>query len=161
MSEFEDYSYTFDGNEGALEGVTLTGPTVACVAWIPFYADTSEMPECAYRSHPLLAPRSMRPSALSVLFTSGNVSEASLDTDPSPVSFRGRTQFLKLIESRNYRGALALDEVKLTLTDVGKPLRLEAVQRRGLHSDASPVQPELSHSLRSRARQHANSPAAG
>jgi hypothetical protein len=128
MAEFETYIKEFEENKSQGEGITIEGPSVAGIAWIPFYAETSDIPDCAYRTHPLFASHKVRPSPLSTLFVSGNPSDPSSDSNPSPASFSDRTQFLKFIESKNYRGALALDEVKLTLTESHQPLRVSFKQ---------------------------------
>ncbi len=123
MPEFENHTIEFETANHAEEEVVISGPQVACVGWIPFYDDVSEMPSCDYKSHSL-AKSVFRPSALSILFRSGNPSDSGSDSNPSPASFSDRTQFLKFLESKNYRAALALDDVKLIATKAGRPLRV-------------------------------------
>ena len=80
MEEFETFTREFEENVSQGEGVTMEGPSVACIGWIPFYADTGDMPECAYKTHPLFTQQRVLPSALSMLSMSGNPS------DPGPTA---------------------------------------------------------------------------
>ena len=123
MPEFENYTIEFEKAISPEDEVVVTGPPVACVAWIPFYVDLADMPTSDYKNH-RLAKSFMLPSALSILFWSGNPSDPGSDSNPSPASFSDRTQFLKFIETKNYRAAIALDEIKCVMTKAGKPLRL-------------------------------------
>jgi hypothetical protein len=133
MPDFESNTIEFDTLRTSEQAVMVCGPAVASVGWIPFYADLADMPTCDYKSHVFAKPRiigvplsesSFVPAAMSVLFGSGNPSGPVLENNPSPASFSDRAQFLKLVASKNYRAALALDDVKAVFGEDGRPVEL-------------------------------------
>jgi hypothetical protein len=124
VPEFESNLIPFEEISPNAATRSINGPSVACIGWIPFYLDLSEMPECDFKHHRIAQPALFHPSGASLLFLAGNMSESGSASDPSPASFSGRTQFLSLLESKNFRAALALDEVELIVDEMGKPLRI-------------------------------------
>ena len=123
MREFNFNPCVITLDELAQEAEEVVGPSVAVVGWIPYYPDVEKMPGCEYKSHPLLCSK-MRPTALSVLFGSGNETKVGSNSNPNTDGFGGQTGLLELVASKNYRAALALDEVKLRLTHDGRPVTL-------------------------------------
>src|SRR5713101_2435397 len=108
-SEFEIYDIWIDDHHRNASS-SLIGPSAACVGWIPFYPDLTSLPECAFKSHRFAKAGTFTPSAFSVLFKLGNPAEPNSVSNPSPASFTGRSQFLELIATKNFRGALAIEE---------------------------------------------------
>lgn len=124
VPEFESHLIPFEEILPDMVTRSVSGPPVACVGWIPFYFDLYEMPDCDFKRHRIAEPVLFFPSGASLLFMAGNLSETGSGSDPSPARFNGRTQFLDLLESKNYRAALALDEVNLVVDEHDKPLRV-------------------------------------
>lgn len=123
MLEFESISIPFDGNGGRAEGGrSVNGPSIACVGWIPFFYRLAEMRECAFRHHRIATSTLFFPNAATLIFQSGNMCEEGAANNPDPRGFAGPSQFLELLESRNFRAALALDKMRLDLNSTDQPI---------------------------------------
>lgn len=123
MSVFESRSEVFRETKDKKEAYVTNGPAVACVGWIPFYANLNEMPLNDYRGH-RLAHTTFKPSAFSVLFGAGNPTDTSDASNPSPASFADRAQFLEMVASKNFRAALAIDELNIWWNTLQQPIRM-------------------------------------
>jgi hypothetical protein len=132
MPEFKSYFIPVNDTAPEYGSTTIEGPSAASVGWIPFFANLSELPACEYLQH-ALAKSAMLPSGLSVLFQSGNVSRPNSDDDPNPERFGDNEHFCKLVASKNYRGALALDDVKMVVAKGGavRSIAFRAFREKG------------------------------
>jgi hypothetical protein len=125
MPKFDEYGpIEFDGTPGPPASI-ITGPSVACVGWIPYYAHPEELPECDYQGEQFAKSVAFPSVFRGVLFRSGNRSVVGADDNPSPEKFDGAEQFLKFIASKNFRAALALHDVKLGVSKTREPCCLE------------------------------------
>jgi hypothetical protein len=123
VPKFRNHSIQFEEITATAATKSITGPAVACVGWIPFYFDVSELPECDLLHHKMAEPVLGFQSAASILLFSGNFCESGSGSD-SPARFGGPAQFIDFLESKEFRGALALDDVELIVNKAGTPLRV-------------------------------------
>lgn len=94
----------------------ISGPDVSSIGFIPYYKSIKRVPPGSYTQHDLgLRSR----VGFSFLFDSGNRPEMEQ-------SFSGIKGFMKRIDSREFRGAMELRDVKLYCDASNKPVKLSA-----------------------------------
>jgi len=92
-------------------------PSVAITGWVHYSDDIRKMPKNAYTEHRLARGMKFAPltpsrySAFGLLFRSGN---QTTPVNPNPSRFRHDSlSFVDLIESHNYRVAVAMDNIEI------------------------------------------------
>ena len=95
----------------------LFGPAVACIGWIPFFAPGSA-PSCGAISYGEKKKKFWsRQSAIDKMFSSGN---------PKPDQpFGSRDRFVEVLATKEFRGALVLDEVSALADADGRFIGVE------------------------------------
>jgi hypothetical protein len=112
---FESGTQTF-GPDSSEVSFYIEGPSVASVAWIPRFSFLRyfQMPGNAYRDH---ASFRMRNVGFPTLFWTGN---------PPPDLYvdQNREGLSKFLSKKEFRGALALDGIKLYCDSYAEPVRV-------------------------------------
>jgi len=102
----------------------VESPPIAAVGWIPYYGSLLDVPPCDFTRHPFSKGKFAMPSPFSALLRSGNPRNESAKDNPSPGRFESRDTFLELAKSRNFRGLIAIDELKVWYSAARHPTRL-------------------------------------
>src|SRR5271165_2116865 len=111
MPQFEKVKLDLAPLSAGDRAIAVAAPSVACIGWIPFFDDISQLPRCGFRT---VALRRRRPLALhpeSHLFKSGNARPASIN---SPEALRD------LISRRDFRSIVGLTSVLLSQSAEGQ-----------------------------------------
>ena len=108
----------------------IRAPAAACIGWIPYFETLSSMGDCEYARHPFAKPRPYLPAAFSVLFASGN--SPVENADPNAHSLGGDRDLERLIQSKNFRIVLSLDDVALSFNKSEERLRLSVRLRSAM-----------------------------
>lgn len=89
----------------------IVGPSAAAIGWIPYYSDSTQLPEGEMRE------RWDTDSALREVFTAGN--------RPPPPLFTGPGDLLRDLELNDFRVALAVDQPTVYLNDRHQPTLIQ------------------------------------
>lgn len=126
MKPFRQCSVILKGNGDLREVLVTKAPSVAAVGWIPFYSELKDVPNDIYLNHPFARPSEkllFSPSPFAILFASGNLIEVGESANPNPVSFSDQVGYISMLNAKNYRGALALDRIRIWRNQNNEPIR--------------------------------------
>lgn len=128
-ADFRRYERRFRQPAGPV--TVAPGPSVASTGWIPFYSDLELIRNSPIATYPLGRSPIFTPTALTALFWSGNQTEIP-NANPAAAAFASRTDFLALVNSKNFRSVMALDDVQIEWDEDGPvSVKLAHLERVG------------------------------
>ncbi len=112
MFQFHSYSHRFARFKETRPASYAKGPAFACIAWIPFAKSVAALPPCEYQKHEYARKFLRTKSVFDLVFRSGNRTPAA--------KFGSREKFLTSLDAKDFRGALAIDNVSAALSAEGE-----------------------------------------
>lgn len=112
MFQFHSYSHRFARFKETRPASYAKGPAFACIAWIPFAKSVAALPPCEYQKHEYARKFLGTKSVFDLVFLSGNRTPTA--------KFGSREKFLTSLGAKDFRGALAIDNVSAALSAEGE-----------------------------------------
>jgi hypothetical protein len=105
--------------------------TAEAVGWIPYYENFRDVPQNAYYQFASEGKRKWL--ACDMLFYSGNT------PTPEDQFFQPQRQFAELLQSKNFRGALSLRDIRLYCYDDGRCVVTHKSLKKKQHVGYTPI----------------------
>ncbi|HEX4278286.1 MAG TPA: hypothetical protein VHZ74_23185 [Bryobacteraceae bacterium] len=114
IAEFSSEEFVVSDEPAAY---SVEGPAFAAIAWIPYYRSLSALPSNSeFLQHRGAHSRYGLPPAFWAMFYSGNPTDDWL-SNPAARDIKSREQLLEFAQTRNYRGLLAVDSLRLWFSE--------------------------------------------